>query len=90
MAKRYPFSFIKNGHNIELAYNHQWLICEEMRDGERPYDQKAFDHMQNILDVLERTGTTGIAWCSGKDWAFLKDLCMWAYVYRDTCNAKEK
>lgn len=84
--KLYPFSFIKHGHNIELAYNHQWLICREMKDGERPYEQSAFDHFNAMLEVLERTGQTGVVWVSGKDWALLNDLSAWAVCYRDQRN----
>lgn len=84
--KRYPFSFIKNGHNVMLAYNHQWLICREMEDGERPYEQEAFDHLHKIVDTLERTGEGGVVWVSGEDWAFLTDLSAWAVCYRDQRN----
>ena len=84
--KRYPFSFIKHGHDVELAYNHQWLICDDMRKGVRPYEQSAFDHLNAIIDVLSRTGHCGVVWVSGKDFAFLRDLSAWAVCYRDSRN----
>lgn len=84
--KLYPFSFIKHGHNIELAYNHQWLICREMEDGERPWEEAAFKHLEAIVDVLDRVGQCGVVWVTGKDWAFLNDLSVWAECYRSSRN----
>lgn len=84
--KLYPFSFLKYGHNIELAYNHQWLICREMEDGERPYEQSAFDHLRRIADLLSITGTAGVVWVTGKVYGELVDLSTWAECYRDSRN----
>ena len=75
------------GHNIELAYNHQWIICDEMEDGEREYDTKAFDWKQKLEDAYctaqFRTDANGIAWVDGKTYAILKDASAWAEMYRD-------
>ena len=48
--KLYPFNMVRYGHNIELAYNHQWLICREMEDGERDWDKAAFVHLERLED----------------------------------------
>lgn len=82
-AKLYPFSFIKHGHNIELAYNHQWLICKEMEDGERPYEQEAFDNLDRITDLYDRYGCSGVVWVTGKVYGELMELSVWAECYRD-------
>ena len=87
--KKYPFSFIKEGHNIELAYNHQWLICRAMEDGERPYDQSAFDNLHDMLDVFDRTGLSGVVWVSGADYGKLHDWATWAVCYRGKKNCDQ-
>ena len=86
--KKYPFSFIKEGHNIELAYHHQWIICQEMKDGERPYEQAAFDNLHDMLDVFDRTGLGGGVWVSGEDYGKLRNWATWACCYRDQRNCE--
>ena len=81
--KLYPFNMRKYGHNIELAYNHQWLICREMEDGEREYQQEAFDHMEKISDVYAVAIGHPIFWATGKQYGILKDASAWAECYRD-------
>ena len=84
--KLYPFSMIKYGHNIELAYNHQWIICREMEDGEREWDQKAFTWMNRLEEAYSLAIGHGIAWVNGKTYSVLKDANAWAMVYRDSKN----
>ena len=87
--KLYPFSVRRNGHNIELAYNHQWLICREMEDGEREWDNRAFEQMERISEAycaITPCGADGIAWVNGKTYAVLKDASDWAVCYRDSRN----
>lgn len=82
-TKRYPFSMIKNGHNIELAYNHQWLICREMEDGEREWDDKAFEWFDKLSEVYACAMGHPVYMATGKEYGVLKEANMWAMCYRD-------
>ena len=86
--KKYPFSMMKYGHNIELAYNHQKNICSEMEDGERPWDKKAFEWMEKLETAYSLAIGNGIAWVDGKTYAVLKDASTWAECYRDRRNRR--
>ena len=86
--KLYPFSMRKYGHNIELAYNHQWLICREMEDGERKFDRSAFDHLNKLEDAYSQAIGNAVAWVDGKTYAVLKEASLWAECYRDSRNRK--
>lgn len=85
--KLYPFSMIKNGHNVELAYNHQFCICDDMENGIIPYDQKAFDYFERLSEVYAKAMGNPIYWCIGKEYAILKEASVWATCYRDRRNA---
>lgn len=85
--KLYPFSMLRNGHNIELAYNHQHTICHEMEMGERPWDDKAFENLEDISEVYGHAIGNAIYWCNGKEYAKLRDWSAWAECHRDTVNA---
>lgn len=84
--KLYPFSMRKYGHNIELAYNHQKIICWEMEDGERPWDDKAFDWLEKLGEAYGHAAGAPIAWVTGKDYGILQDASGWAECYRDGRN----
>lgn len=84
--KLYPFSMLKYGHNIELAYNHQWIICQEMIDGERDWDEKAFENRDRITEVYENAIGNAIYWATGKEYAILRDASVWAECYRGSHN----
>lgn len=75
------------GHNIELAYNHQWIICNEMEEGEREFKKEAFELFEKISDTYcsakANTDANGIAWVNGKTYGLLKELSVWADAYRD-------
>ena len=84
--KLYPFSMRKYGHNIELAYNTQWIICDEMDKGERQYDSKAFDWKQQLMEAYSkamRTDGRGITYVDGKTYGILNKANLWAMNYRD-------
>ena len=83
MAKRYPFSMRKYGHNIELAYNHQWLICREMEDGEREWDDKAFEWMDTLSEVYACAMGHPVYMATGEEYGVLKQANTWAMNYRD-------
>lgn len=83
-TKKYPFSMRKYGHNIELAYNHQWNICREMEDGERSFDKKAFDHLTELGDAYALAIGKEIAWVDGRTYGILKEASVWAECYRDS------
>ena len=85
--KLYPFSMGKNGHNIELAYNNQHIICDEMEMGERPWDDKAFDLLKEISDLYANAIGNLIYWCPYKEWLKLTELSAWAECHRDHVNA---
>ena len=89
-VKRYPFSMRKYGHNIELAYNHQWLICREMEDGEREWDDKAFEWLDKLSDVLGKASGYPVYFATGKEYGILKDASFWAECYRDGRNAERR
>lgn len=81
--KKYPFSMRKYGHNIELAYNHQWLICKEMEDGEREFNRDAFEHLEKLSDAYAKAVGNAIAWVDGKTYGILSEASAWAESYRD-------
>lgn len=85
--KLYPFSMVKYGHNIELAYNHQWLICREMEDHEREWDDKAFEWLDTLSEVYASAMGHMIYWATGKEYGVLKEASVWAECYRDRRNA---
>ena len=85
--KLYPFNMMRYGHNIELAYNHQWLICREMEDGERTWDDKAFEHFEKLSETYACAMGNPIFWATGKQYGILKEASMWAECYRDRKNA---
>ena len=83
--KLYPFNMARYGHNIELAYNHQSIICYEMRDGERPWDDKAFDYFEELGEAYGKAmGQGPIAWLDGKTYGIIRDASVWAECYRDS------
>ena len=86
--KLYPFSMRKYGHNIELAYNHQWNICREMEDGEREFDTKAFEWMNKLSDAYAKAIGNPVAWVDGETYSILKEASVWAESYRDSKNAR--
>lgn len=88
--KTYPFNMRRYGHNIELAYNHQWLICREMEDGERKWDAKAFDWLNELSDAYGKAIGNAIAWVDGKTYGVLKEASLWAECYRDGKNARRR
>ena len=81
--KLYPFNMRKYGHNIELAYNHQWLICQEMDDGEREYNDKAFEYRDKLGEVYANAIGHAIYFATGKEYGILKEASVWAECYRD-------
>lgn len=81
-VKRYPFSMRKYGHNIELAYNRQWLICREMEDGEREWDDKAFDYFDKLSEVYANAMGSAVYFATGEEYGILKEASVWADCYR--------
>jgi len=80
--KRYPFSMRKYGHNIEYAYNHQWLICREMEDHEREWDDKAFDYLDRLSEVYANAMGHAIYMATGEEYGILKEASVWADMKR--------
>lgn len=83
MAKRYPFSMRKYGHNIEFAYNHQWLICRDMEDGEREWDDKAFEYLDRLSEVYANAMGSPVYMATGEEYGILKEASVWADMYRE-------
>lgn len=81
-TKRYPFSMRKYGHNIELAYNHQWIICREMEDHEREWDDKAFEYFDKLSEVYANAMGHPVYFATGKEYGILKEASVWAEMYR--------
>ena len=88
MAKRYPFSMRKYGHNIEFAYNHQWLICRDMEDGEREWDDKAFEYLDRLSEVYANAAGSSVYMATGEEYGILKEASVWAEMYRDGLIAR--
>ena len=85
--KLYPFNMLKNGHNIELAYNRQYIICEEMKDGERAWNDEAFEYFDKLSEVYACAMGHPVFWATGKQYGILKEASAWAVCYRDRKNA---
>lgn len=88
--KLYPFSMLRNGHNIELAYNNQHIICWEMEQGERPWNDEAFECLADISEVYGHAIGSAIYWCNGKEYAKLRDWSEWAECHRAEANARAR
>lgn len=82
-TKRYPFSMRKYGHNIELAYNHQWIICREMEDHEREWDDKAFEYFDKLSEVYANAMGHSVYFATGKEYGILKEASVWAEMHRN-------
>lgn len=80
--KRYPFSMRKYGHNIEFAYNRQWLICREMEGGEREWDDRAFDWLDKLGEVYANAMGSAVYFATGKEYGILKEASVWAECAR--------
>lgn len=89
-VKRYPFSMRKYGHNIELACNHQWIICREMEDGEREWDDIAFAYLEELQDVYAKAMGHPVYFATGQEYRILNDASVWAECYRDGKNAERR
>lgn len=86
--KLYPFSMLKNGHNIELAYNHLYLLTHEdeetmFEEGLLRVPDETYDSYDRLSELYGAAIGTPIYWCIGKDYADLKEYSMWAELYRD-------
>ena len=82
-VKRYPFSMIKYGHNIELAYNRLKIAEYEMFDGEREWDDKVIESLERLCSVYEKAIGYSIYWATGEEYGLLKEYSIWAEMYRD-------
>lgn len=85
--KLYPFSMLRYGHNIELAYNHQYIIVHEMYDGDREWNDEAIKYYETLETVYSHAMGYPIYWCNGKEYGILKEASTWAECYRDERNA---
>lgn len=81
-AKRYPFSMRKYGHNIELAYNRQYIIVHEMYDGERDWDDKAVEYFDKLSEVYANAMGHPVYMATGPEYGILKEASVWAECYR--------
>lgn len=84
--KLYPFSMLKYGHNIELAYNHQRIICDEMQEGVRAWNDEAFERLDKLEEVYNNAIGSPIYWATGKEYSILTDASAWAEFYRHDRN----
>lgn len=84
--KLYPFSMRKYGHNIELAYNHQHNICDDMESGIIAWDNKAFEWMDKLSDAYANAIGSAVAWVNWETLSVLRDANAWAICYRDCRN----
>jgi hypothetical protein len=85
-VKRYPFSMLRYGHNIELAYNHLKIIECEMWNGEREWDDKVIESLERLYSVYEKAIGCGIYWATGEEYELLKEYSVWVEMYRDMKN----
>ena len=85
--KLYPFSMRRDGHNIELAYNHLYTIVKEMYDGSREWDQKVIDSYNELCELYSNAICHPVYWATGKEYGKLKEYSMWSICHRDSMNA---
>ena len=86
--KRYPFSMLKYGHNIELAYNHLKIAESEMFEGIREWDDKTIESLEVLSDLYEKAIGHSVYWATGKEYGLLKEYSEWAEWHRAACNAR--
>lgn len=87
--KRYPFSMRRYGHNIELAYNHLFIITKEMESGEREWDDTTFKEYEELSDLYAKAIGCPVYWATGKEYGKLQEYSIWAENYRDRKNCAE-
>ena len=85
--KLYPFSMRKEGHNIELAYNHMYCIVHDMYHGDREWNQKTVDFYEKLTEIYGKAMGCPIYWATGKEYGFLREVSAWAVCHRDEANA---
>ena len=84
--KKYPFSMRKYGHNIELAYNHLYIIVHEMQDHEREWDDKVVEQFEQLQEIYANAMGCPVYFATGKEYGILKEASTWAECYRDRRN----
>ena len=77
----------KYGHNIELAYNHLYIIVHEMYDGDRVWDDKVVDRFNRLQEVYSNAMGSPVYFATGEEYGILIDASTWAVTYRDRKNA---
>lgn len=77
----------KYGHNIELAYNYQYVIVREMYDGNRAWDDKVVEYFNQLQEVYANAMGAPVYFATGKEYGILKEASAWAVTYRDRKNA---
>ena len=80
--KRYPFSMKKYGHDVEFAYNHWYILCQEMENGERVWDDKTFDYYDKLDKIFTNASCYDIYWATGDEFSILSNAHEWAEAYR--------
>lgn len=77
----------KYGHNIELAYNYQYVIVREMYDGDRVWDDKVVNYFNQLQEVYANAMGSPVYFATGKEYGILLEASAWATTYRDRKNA---
>lgn len=84
--KLYPFSMIKNGHNIELWLNRTYLIINAYYTGDKEDEYFPSDVSDTYIENLENKRRyvedniwgSGIVWLPYKDWQLANEISEWA------------
>ena len=84
--KRYPFSMVRYGHNIELAYNHMKNLEHDMVMGLIPWNDKMLERLEKLQEVYSNAIGEPIYWATGKEYGILHEASVWAELYRDRHN----
>lgn len=83
MSKKYPFSMARNAHHLERAYNH--LFREYIYPDNVSPEKKAWaqDMRNKIAHILSTFHDGKIAYLTGPEIGFAKDIVAWAEDFRD-------
>ena len=85
MAKTYPFSVAKHGHDIELYHNRLFNTMCDMESGEIPMDAARYDKIHDmyygpLMDLMEAIhgSRSPIAQLTGSQIGLAKRIVLWA------------
>ncbi len=76
--KRYPFSMIKYGHDVEFAYNRLKNTVHDMEQGIIPWNDKTLDRLEEVEALYENCISEPVYFATSREYGLLQELSAWA------------